>query len=123
MIFYRPSFHGSPSETMPEVRELLDGVFWVGVRDYDRRMFDSLIPLPYGTTYNSYVVKGEKKSALIDTVNPGFERQLEEKVAQVGGLEDLDYLVMNHAEPDHAGSIPYVLERNEKLKLVLTEKG
>jgi len=110
-------------DSMPEVRELLDGVFWVGVRDYDRRMFDSLIPLPYGTTYNAYVVKGEKQTALIDTVNPGFERQLEEKLEHIGGVEKLDYLVMNHAEPDHAGSIPYILERNERLKLVLTEKG
>jgi flavorubredoxin len=108
---------------MPEVRELLEGVFWVGVRDYDRRMFDSLIPLPYGTTYNAYVVKGDRHMALIDTVNPGFEGQLEEKLEQLGGIGKLDYLIMNHAEPDHAGSIPYVLERNERLKLVLTEKG
>ena len=108
---------------MPEVRELVNGVFWVGVRDFDRRLFDSLIPLPYGTTYNAYVVQGGKKTALIDTVNPGFERQLEEKLEQLGGIGKLDYLIMNHAEPDHAGAIPYLLERNKQLKLVLTEKG
>jgi len=108
---------------MHEVREIAKNVFWVGVRDWDRRLFDSLIPLPYGTTYNAYLVKGLGKVALIDTVNPGFEGELKAKLEQVGGIEQIDYLIMNHAEPDHAGSIPFVLKENKKAKLVLTEKG
>ncbi len=108
---------------LPEVNELVNGVFWVGVRDWDRRLFDALVPLPYGTTYNAYVVVGDKKTALIDTVNPGFEGDLKAKLDVLGGMDKLDYLIMNHAEPDHAGTIPFVLEENKKLKLVLTEKG
>jgi flavorubredoxin len=108
---------------MPEINTLANGVFWVGVRDWDRRLFDALIPMPYGTTYNAYLITGDKKTALIDTVNPGFEEELKEKLDALGGIEKLDYLIMNHAEPDHAGGIPFVLARNKKLKLVLTEKG
>lgn len=108
---------------LPEVNELVNRVFWVGIRDWDRRLFDALIPLPYGTTYNAYVVVGDKKTALIDTVNPGFEADLKGKLDVLGGIDKLDYLIMNHAEPDHAGAIPFVLEENKKLKLVLTEKG
>ena len=86
-------------------------------------MFDSLIPLPHGTTYNAYLVRGKNKTALIDTVNPGFEGELAEKLGQLIDPADLDYLVMNHAEPDHAGSIPHVMKMNEKVTLVTTKKG
>ncbi|ALV63544.1 MAG: hypothetical protein PWQ95_2191 [Thermococcaceae archaeon] len=103
--------------------KLLDGVYWVGVKDWSRRIFDSLIPLPEGTSYNAYLVVGNEKSALIDTVNPGFERELEEKVSEILPFEEIDYVVMNHAEPDHAGAIPYIMERNGKALLITTEKG
>jgi len=122
-FFYRGGFVIESVKDMPEINELVEGVFWVGVRDWDRRLFDALIPLPYGTTYNAYLVKGDKMTALIDTVNPGFEGQLKEKLDVLGGMEKLDYLIMNHAEPDHAGAIPFVLKANQQLKLVLTEKG
>ncbi len=105
------------------VPEISEGVHWVGVKDWNRRVFDALIPLPQGTTYNAYLVQGEEKTALIDTVNPGFEHELEGKVNQVTNLADLDYLVMNHAEPDHAGAIPYVMEASKDARLVTTEKG
>ncbi len=105
------------------VPEISEGVHWVGVKDWNRRVFDALIPLPQGTTYNAYLVQGEEKTALIDTVNPGFEHELEGKVNQVTNLADLDYLVMNHAEPDHAGAIPYVMEASKDARLITTEKG
>ncbi len=105
------------------VPEISEGVHWVGVKDWNRRVFDALIPLPQGTTYNAYLVQGEVKTALIDTVNPGFEQELEGKVNQVTDLADLDYLVMNHAEPDHAGAIPYVMEASKDARLITTEKG
>ena len=69
---------------MHEINELVDGVFWVGIRDWDRRLFDALIPLPYGTTYNAYLVKGSNKTALIDTVNPGFEGGTEGEAGRPG---------------------------------------
>ena len=103
--------------------EISNGVFYVGVRDWNRRLFDALIPLPQGTTYNSYLIKGKEKIALIDTVNPGFEPELENKINNVTEIKQIDYLIMNHAEPDHAGAIPYILRANEKAKLVATKIG
>jgi flavorubredoxin len=100
-----------------------DGVYYVGVRDWNRRLFDALIPLPQGTTYNAYLIKGEDKIALIDTVNPGFERELESRINKVAAVGQIDYIVMNHAEPDHAGAIPYLLTANEKAKIATTKIG
>jgi flavorubredoxin len=102
--------------------EISKNVYWVGVKDWNRRMFDALIPLPRGTSYNSYLIVGEK-NVLVDTVNPGFEAELKNNVGSIVGLENLDYLVMNHAEPDHAGAIPYVMSLNGKVKLLTTLKG
>jgi flavorubredoxin len=104
------------------VYEICEDVFWVGVKDWNRRIFDALIPLPQGTTYNAYIVKGKEKTALIDTVNPGFEGELTEKIGQVVDIADLDYIIMNHAEPDHAGSISYLKEVS-KAMFITTEKG
>lgn len=102
--------------------ELRKGVHWVGVKDWGRRMFDGLIPLPHGTSYNAYLVQGEK-TALVDTVNPGFEGELLAKIGKVTEPAALDYVVMNHAEPDHAGAIPIVLAASPQARLVLTAKG
>jgi len=105
------------------VPEISEGVYWVGVKDWNRRMFDALIPLPQGTTYNAYLVKGKEKTVLVDTVNPGFEKELGEKIGQVTNLPNLHYIVMNHAEPDHAGTIPYIMEVSKEASLITTEKG
>lgn len=103
--------------------EITEGVYRVGVKDWNRRIFDALIPLPQGTTYNAYLVRGKEKTALIDTVNPGFEKELGDKISQVIDLTSLDYIVMNHAEPDHAGAIPYLMSESRQAMLVTTEKG
>jgi flavorubredoxin len=103
--------------------KISENVYWVGVKDWNRRLFDALIPLPKGTSYNSYLVIGESKKALIDTVNPGFEKEWEEKISNQVNPAEIDYVIMNHAEPDHAGSIPYVMAINSKAKLVTTSKG
>lgn len=105
------------------VGEIKPDVYWVGVKDWNRRIFDALIPLPEGTTYNAYLVQGKEKTALVDTVNPGFEGELEEKIAQVISETPLDYIVMNHAEPDHAGAIPVMMELHKGAQLITTEKG
>ncbi len=86
-------------------------------------MFDALIPLPNGTSYNAYLILGESKNALIDTVNPGFETELDEKLNQITRPRDLDYIVMNHAEPDHAGAIPHLMKINNKAKLITSNRG
>ncbi len=101
-------------------RQIKPGVHWVGAVDWDRRLFDALIPLPDGTSYNSYLVQGSEKVALIDTVDPAMIHLLD------GHLEDvpvIDYLVANHGEQDHSGSIPWVLEKYPEAKLVTTPKG
>lgn len=105
------------------VVEISKGVHAVGVRDWNRRLFDALIPLPKGTTYNSYLVVGEEKKALIDTVNRGFEKELQERIGKVTDPTNIDYVVMNHAEPDHAGSIPYVMSMSPKAKLIVNSRG
>jgi len=108
---------------MVKVVEISKGIFWVGVEDPKRRIFDSLVTLPYGTSYNSYLVVGKDKTALVDTVNPGFEAELFKKIGKVSSPEKINYLIMNHAEPDHAGGIPEVLSRARYAKLVATQKG
>jgi len=105
------------------VVEISEDVYWVGVRDWNRRLFDALIPLPKGTTYNAYLVVGERKKALVDTVNPGFEKELEEKIRKIVDPSELDYVIMNHAEPDHAGSIPHLMALNRKAMLVTSKRG
>ena len=70
------------------ISEISKNVYWVGVRDWNRRLFDALIPLPKGTTYNAYLVIGDDKKALIDTVNPGFEKELEERIRKVEDPRD-----------------------------------
>jgi len=103
--------------------KLTEGVYWVGVKDWNRRLFDSITPLPKGTSYNAYLVIGSDNIALIDTVNPDFEKELERKIRGVIDPGDIDYIVMNHAEPDHAGAIPYILDIASKAKLVTTSMG
>ena len=103
--------------------EIAPDIHWVGVKDPNRRLFDGLIPLPHGTSYNAYLVKGGEKTALIDTTNPGFEGELVDKIAQHVDPASLDYLVMNHAEPDHASACAHVLSIAKEAKLVTSAKG
>lgn len=102
---------------------LIPGVFWVGAMDRERTIFDSFISLPYGTTYNAYLVVGKEKTALVDTVPSEFSDLLLRKISEVIRPEAIDYVVMNHGEPDHAGSIPKVLSLLKDAKLVATKKG
>ncbi len=108
-----------PKETL----EILPGLHWVGVKDWDRRMFDRLIPLPKGTSYNAYLIQGEGSTTLIDSVNPGFEDDLEKKISQLTNIKEIDYIVMNHAEPDHAHAIPYLLSRCGRAKVLTSKMG
>lgn len=103
--------------------EMVPGVFWVGVLDRERALFDSFMSLPYGTTYNAYLVTGGEKTALIDTVGLDFTDILTKKVSESVKVEDIDYVVMNHAEPDHGGSIPKILSIAKNAKLVASKKG
>ncbi|MDP2719462.1 MAG: FprA family A-type flavoprotein [Dehalococcoidia bacterium] len=103
--------------------QLASSIHWVGVEDWQSRLFDSLIPLPYGTSYNSYLVVGQEKVALIDTVHAGFTDEWLNKIISKAAPGKIDYLVMNHGEPDHGGSISRIMAEAPDIKLVLTEKG
>ncbi len=103
------------------VRKLKGNVFAVGSIDWDRDLFEDLTPLPEGTSYNAYLVKGSEKTALIDTVDLSKSDQL---VAHLEKLEvtRLDYIVSNHAEEDHSGSIPLLLKKFPEAKVVTNKK-
>jgi len=103
------------------VREIKPGVYSVGAIDWDRRLFDELIPLPDGTTYNAYLIKGTQKTALIDTVDPTKEEELIKNLKEAG-VTKLDYVIANHAEQDHSGTIPKILELHPNAKVVTNEK-
>ena len=102
-------------------RKLKANVYWVGAVDWDRRLFDELIPLPDGTSYNAYLIKGSEKTALIDTVDPSMTEKLLENLARLN-VRNVDYVVANHAEQDHSGALPKVLERYPNATVVATLK-
>jgi flavorubredoxin len=102
-------------------REICPGVWAVGALDWDRRLFDELIPLPNGTSYNAYLIQGKEKTALIDTVDPSKDYDLVSNLVRLG-IETIDYIVINHAEQDHAGSLPMILEFYPDAAIVTNEK-
>ncbi|OGO45364.1 MAG: MBL fold hydrolase [Chloroflexi bacterium RBG_16_60_22] len=101
-------------------RKIKTGIYCVGAIDWDRRLFDALIPLPDGTSYNSYLIKGKEKTALVDTVDPTMTGVLLDNLDSLG-IKKLDYLISNHAEPDHSGSIPPVLAKYPEARLVCSK--
>ena len=103
------------------MQQLKPNVYFVGAIDWDRRLFDELIPLPDGTSYNAYLIKGSEKTALLDTVDPTKADVLIETIVGVG-IDRIDYVVAHHAEQDHSGSIPDVLMLYPDAKVVTNAK-
>ncbi|HOT23727.1 MAG TPA: FprA family A-type flavoprotein [Thermoleophilia bacterium] len=101
-------------------RQIVPNVYLIGAVDWDRRLFDALIPLPRGTSYNAYLVQGGEKTALIDTVDPSKWTEL---AAQLDELPAPDYVVVHHVEQDHSGSLPMLLERCPGITVVCSEKA
>lgn len=89
---------------------LKDDVYWVGVRDPELRIFDLVMTTDIGTSYNSYVVKGSEKTALIEVCEDKFFDQYLNNVKSVTGLNEIDYLIMNHTEPDHSEAVAKLIE-------------
>jgi flavorubredoxin len=102
-------------------REIRSGIHAVGAIDWDRRLFDALIPLPDGTSYNSYLVKGSEKTVLIDTVDPTMEHELFHHLADLG-CRRIDYVIANHAEQDHSGMLLRVIEKYPQAKVLCTPR-
>ncbi len=100
------------------MREIKKDVYYVGAVDWDRRLFDELIPLPDGTSYNVYLIKGSEKTALIDTVDPPMEHGLIDNLRDI----KIDYIIAHHAEQDHSGALPRILEKYPDAKIVTNPK-
>lgn len=101
-------------------RKVTDVVFFVGAPDWDRRLFDALIPLPEGTSYNAYLITGQEKTALIDTVDPTKWEVLK---AYLEKVNNIDYVVIQHVEQDHSGSLPMVLEKYPNAVVIANSKA
>ena len=101
-------------------RKIRENIYWMGFQDWDSRLFDSLIPLPDGTSYNAYLIKGSEKTVLIDTVESPLFHELE---AQLQDVPKLDYVISLHAEQDHSGSLHHVLARYPDAKLITSTKA
>ena len=96
--------------------EILDGVYYAGVDDYTTHLFEGLWTIPYGVSYNTYIVRGEK-TALIDTVSIHKANELLDNIGAIG----IDYLVVNHMEPDHSGAIPELAAAFPQMKIVCNQ--
>lgn len=101
-------------------RKIRERVYFLGAVDWNRRLFDSLIPLPDGTSYNAFLVEGSEKVALMDTVDPAWEKLL---VQQLAGVERIDYIVSHHTEQDHSGAIPTILKIHPEATVVCSPKA
>ena len=101
-------------------QKIKENIFWVGAVDWDRRLFDSLIQLPDGTSYNSYLVYGKDKTALFDTVDPSKTDIL---MSNLSDVPNIDFVISHHSEQDHSGAIPDVLKKYKNAKVITTPKG
>lgn len=101
-------------------RKITDGVCWLGAVDWNRRVFDSLIPLPDGTSYNAYLIRGTEKTVLLDSVDP---TKIDVLMYQLKCVDQVDYVVSHHAEQDHSGAIPEVLKKYPAATVLATGKG
>ena len=104
------------------VREVTDRLYWVGANDHRLTLFENIHPIPKGVSYNSYLLLDEK-TVLFDTIDWSCCRQLVENVEHLLGDRALDYLVINHMEPDHGASLQEILIRWPQVKIISTEKA
>lgn len=98
-----------------------NNIFYCGTKDKDRKLFDQLVPLPQGTTYNSYLVVGSEKTALIDTTYPKTIYKLLETLDE-NDVKKIDYIIANHGEQDHSGALPILLQKYPNAKIVTNTK-
>jgi anaerobic nitric oxide reductase flavorubredoxin len=99
---------------------LSSDVNWVGVNDTETPRFESLWPIPEGISYNSYLIIGSEKTALIDSVHENNALEHFDKISKLTDLADIDYLIINHMEPDHTGAVPELLKKASNAKVVFT---
>ncbi len=102
---------------MSRLKKLADEIYYVGVNDRHTHLFENMLPLPYGVSYNSYVILDEK-TVLVDTVEVSFSEQFIEKILNVLDGRKLDYLIVNHMEPDHAGSLKAIRRQFPDVQII-----
>ena len=102
------------------VQAINDGIFCIDIQHPDRKMFDCIMPTEHGTTYNAYVVKGQTKSALIDTADPDFTKEFMDCVDRCD-VKVIDYVIILHTEQDHSGSLPVLMKKFPNAQIVATE--
>ena len=100
--------------------EIRDRIYSVGVQNPELEVFDIVMKTPKGTSYNAYLIKGDEKTALVETAKEGFLSEYLQNIEEVLPFSQVDYLIINHTEPDHAGIIPELLKRNGKLEIIGT---
>ncbi|MGE4283771.1 MAG: FprA family A-type flavoprotein [Clostridia bacterium] len=106
---------------MPTIK-VKDGIYSVGVLNPNLRIFDIIMQTEYGTSYNAYLVKGEK-TALIETVHTTFFDEYLDNIRSITDIADIDYIILNHTEPDHSGALKYLLRENPKIKVITSMAG
>ena len=104
------------------VRKVTDDLYWVGANDHRLALFENIHPIPKGVSYNAYLLLDES-TVLFDTVDWSACRQLLENMEHLLEGRGLDYLVINHMEPDHGASIEEILIRYPQVKVISTEKA
>lgn len=102
--------------------ELKGNVHYVGVNDRNKTLFENLWPLPYGVSYNSYLIADDDAVVLVDTVDVAFFEVYLKKIRAVIGDRKIDYLIINHMEPDHSGSISLIKQYYPDIVLVGNKK-
>lgn len=103
------------------IKKLKEDIYFVGALDRDRRLFDELIPLPDGTSYNAYLIKGSEKTALIDSVDPPMYSTLTDNLEELN-TGKIDYIISHHAEQDHSGSLPKLIKKYPESKIITNQK-
>lgn len=101
--------------------KILDNLFWVGMNDRRNILFEGLWPIPQGVTYNSYIMKGSEKTVLIDTVDKFYSKEFLANVRGIVEPSKIDYIVLNHLEPDHSGSLEEILRYAPKAKVISSQ--
>ena len=103
------------------ILEAKDNIYWVGALDKDLRTFDVIMRTEFGTTYNSYLVRGKEKTVLFETVKDAFFEEHLARIQEICDPSEIDYIVLNHTEPDHSGGILRLLELSPKAKVVASK--
>ena len=103
--------------------KIAENIYFVGIQNPNMRIFDIIMTTESGSSYNSYIVKGSEKTALIETCHEEFMEQYVENIKEVCPLEDVDYIIMNHNEPDHSGALAQLLKLMPKAEVIASTAG